>query len=297
MSPQDDNRDRIAKRRIRQVFEYLKALHEHRNPAIRQVSEQRWSMWLDDLPRHPAIERPARMVAGETSETESTDSETYFVLRVRRPRLTPAPPPPDTLRDWIQPGWDDIRQPAVHVESINVRSPEGPTVTVRFDDDPERSALLDEWQRRRAEWQTAELPAKAAMSVFDRLYELHGRLTRDAEKFELVVGDGILSWSQPDGSLYHPVVLQKVQLTFDPVIPEFRIVDADADSELYTAILQSIPNVDPRALRTSREELESGGYHPLALETSGLLAGLVNRLSAQGRILDDGRPPPGSTIH
>jgi len=34
-----------------------KALNQHRNPAKRQIREQLWSLWLHDLPEHPAIKR------------------------------------------------------------------------------------------------------------------------------------------------------------------------------------------------------------------------------------------------
>ena len=73
----------VAKPRIRQVFEYLRALNDHRNPAVRQVREHPWHFWLDDLPDHPAVD----LIAGRPrpASWENDDMERdigNYVLRV-----------------------------------------------------------------------------------------------------------------------------------------------------------------------------------------------------------------------
>jgi very-short-patch-repair endonuclease len=211
-------------------------------------------------------------------------------MRVTRPQLTTAPPPPEEIREWLLAGWDSPENDVQHLEKINIVDKDGSTRTISFGDDGRRRDELDQWIKARAEWVEAELPARAAMRVFDRLYGLHVRLEREAERFDLVVGDGILSWDQDDGSIYHPLLLQRVQLVFDAKQPEFRIVDAAFGSELYTGLFQSLSAVDPRLLRSRREEFEAGGYHPLDEEVSGLLSGLANQLSAQGSFLGKLRP-------
>ncbi len=286
----DAEQTRIAKQRIKQIFEYLKALNEHRNPAIRQVREQPWSIWLDDLPSHPSIEFPQRVARPMAVEGEENTGEPSFLLRVRRPKLTTAPTPPDEIRGWLRPGWDDPQKVVEPLESLNQRDPEGETFTVRFEDDPARRTVLEHWLKRRQTWKDAELPARAAMSVFDKLYALHGQMEREAERFDLVMGVGVLSWQQQEGNIYHPILLQRVQLVFNAQQPEFVIVDADFGSELYTGLLQSVSGVDPRMLRARREDFEVAGYHPLDVEASGLLEGLVNQLSAQGAFVGDRRP-------
>ena len=99
MSQESHDQTQIAKQRIQRVFEYLKAFNEHRNPSVRQVREQPWSMWLEDLASHPTIEFPQRTLR---ASTEDDPSSTEFVLRVRRPRLTTAPPPPDEIKEWLR---------------------------------------------------------------------------------------------------------------------------------------------------------------------------------------------------
>src|SRR2546430_1141897 len=134
------------------------------------------------------------------------------------------------------------------------------------------------------------------MELFEKLYEIRGQIEREGEKLELVLGDGILSWERGEGSVFHPILLQRLQLEFDPTVPEFSIVEADSPVELYSALFQSMPDVAGRALAKARQELEHGRYHPLAGgETSGFLRSLAVQLSPQGEFRDgESAIPPGA---
>ena len=83
---------RIGRNRLSRVFQYLEALNQHRNPAKRQIREQLWTLWLKDLPDHPAIQR-GRPRNGQENKTDannpsSTREEEDFILKVARPKLT-----------------------------------------------------------------------------------------------------------------------------------------------------------------------------------------------------------------
>jgi very-short-patch-repair endonuclease len=291
MSELPQSQNEVGKLRIKQVFEYLKALNDHRNPSVRQVKGHPWHLWLDDLPDHPTIELQAvhPQKARDTDEGEELTTPLYL-FRVRRPKLTRSPSPSAELHDWLHAGWDDPENDARFHLSRNQVDLQGETVTVQFDDNPARPATFAPWQQKREKWRVAERPARQAMEVFEKLYALHGKLERESELFDLVVADGLLSWQRPEGSIYHPLLIQRVQLEFDSKVPEFRIIDADVGCELYTSLFQTISDVDPTMLAARRQELENGGYHPLSLESSAFLQGLVNHISPQGAFLDKGRP-------
>jgi len=284
----------VCASRIKQVFEYLKALNDHRNPAVRQVKEYPWHYWLDHLPDHPTVELQAVLPQkkSETDEGEQAKSP-LCLLRVRRPQLTPPPSPPAEIHDWVHAGWDDPDNDARFQVSRNQADRHGETITVPFDDNPARPAAFSLWQQKREKWRVAERPARQAMAVFEKLYALHGKLERESELFDLVIADGLLSWQRPEGSIYHPLLIQRVQLEFDSKTPEFRIIDADVGCELYTSLFQTISEVDPSMLAARRQELENGGYHPLSLDSSAFLQGFANHIASQGAFLDKGRPDQG----
>src|SRR5713101_6375390 len=291
----DAEKIRVARDKLTRVFRYLEALNQHRNPAKRQIHEQPWSFRLRDLPDHPSIRRGAgkagysKMETGKSQGTE--DGGANFVLKVQRPRLTRAPEPPEEIAAWLEDGWADpsngftLRQTPEEAEN----SAEPRIVT--FASDPARPASLERWKLLRDEWVKTEKPARAAMKVFETFYALYGRIDREAERVELILGDGILSWRRTEGGIYHPILLQRLQLQFDASVPEFTLSEADHPVELYSALFQSMNDVDGRAIGRCREELDEGGFHPLVNgSTSAFLKRLVVLLSPRGEFLEDRAP-------
>lgn len=288
---------RIGRERLLHVFQYLEALNQHRNPAKRQIRDQLWHLWLNDLPDHPAIQRGRACTSDEnksgTSNTSAASGreDEDFILKVSRPKLTPPPDPPVEVKSWLESGWDDpAKEPTVR-KTKNEQNNSGETVLVRFEDDSDRTAVFESWKLTRDEWAKNEKPARSAARVFEAFYELYGRIEREAERVELVLGDGILSWRRQEGGVFHPVLLQRLQVAFDPATPEFRITETEHPVELYSALFQSMSEVDGRSIGRCREELEQGNYHPLGdNNTTGFLKRLVVQLSPRGEFLDEGAP-------
>src|SRR5215471_9692536 len=172
----------VARARIRRIFQFLDAYVQLRNPVVRRIAEQPWTLWLRDLPTSPSVSRP---------DTEKPDER--FIFRVRRPTATPCPRPPHELEGWLLAGWD---QPGTDLrlrDTLEIVEG-GKTHALRFDDERSRTRGLEKWRAERATWEKSELPERAALELFERLYALHGQIEREAEKIELLVGDGILDW-------------------------------------------------------------------------------------------------------
>lgn len=286
----------VGRKRIGQVFRYLEALNQLRNPVVRQVSEQPWVLWLRRLPDHPSIRRgtfadtaSGSALIDKTGDAPEPASADDFVLRVRRPIIRPAPIPPEEIAQWLRAGWADIDGQVEVSASRNATDDNGETIIVRFWDDPQRPMLLATWKTRRDLWAVNERPAREALKVFERLYELRGRIEREGERVELVLGDGILNWRRPDGGIHHPILLQRLQLEFDPDVPQFFLRETDHPVELYSALFRAVPEVDFRAISRCRDELEAASYHPLGWDDiSGFLHSLVTQLSAHGEFVEEG---------
>jgi very-short-patch-repair endonuclease len=272
---------RSARDKITRVFRYLEALNQHRNPVQRNLGGQLWNIWLRDLPVHPSID----MGAG-TRNDSAEPSEGLFVFKVRRPKLSSPPDPPRQIAPWLKDGWDDPAKDAAFHETRDEPT-DSSEARLSFAADPGRLQAFRHWQSLRNEWLDSERPARAAMKIFEMLYELYGRLEREAEQVELILGDGILSWRRTEGNIYHPVLLQRLQLEFNPAIPEFTVSEADHPVELYSALFQSLSDVDGCAMGRCREELEQGGFHPLGDDsTSCFFKRLVVQLSPRGEVVE-----------
>ncbi len=289
---------RIGRDRLLRVFRYLQALNQHRNPVIRQIREQPWTLWLRDLPDHSSIRRgialsESRRTLKRDENVQAMDrpAEEEFVLKVGRPTLTRSPSPPDEIEPWLEEGWNSPSK-EVSVRATPSKTHEHKEArVVRFEEDPNRVSAFERWKLIREEWAKNERPARAAMKVFETLYELYGRIEREAERVELVIGNGILRWRRKEGDIFHPVLIQSVQLEFNPNVPEFTISETEHPVELYAALFQSLADIDGRAMGRCREELEQGNYHPLGDEsTCGFLRRLGVVLSPHGQFVGSGTP-------
>ena len=282
-----------------QIFRYLQALNQLRNPTKRDIQEQAWTMWFHDLPNHPCIRRSAiasraneiddgsdnQLLEGQKDDKGVADD---FILKVRRPTLLEPPEPPRELLPWLQNGWQRIDGQVVVTSTYanveNRSTVNGQTRPPSFEDDPRLKQVLENWMAMRAKWVEDEKPAYLTMSIFEKLYALQAQIERESERLELIVGDGLLSWQPKDGNpINHPVLLLRLELHFNPEIPEFILVQTDRPPELYTALFQSIPGVNASALSGCRNDLDLYGWHPLGgEETSTFFKRLVTLLSPYG---------------
>jgi hypothetical protein len=126
--------DSLGRDRLLRVFRFLEALNQHRNPTARQIREQLWTLWVDDLPDHPTIQlgRPRRENNLKKPVPPNERDEESFILRVSRPKLTPPPDPGSELKTWFESGWEDpFKSPSVR-SSRNEAGRERNTVLVKF---------------------------------------------------------------------------------------------------------------------------------------------------------------------
>ena len=256
----------IARARIRRIFQFLDAYVQLRNPVVRRISEQPWTLWLRELPDSPSVSRP-----------DADKPEDRFIFRVRRPLLTPCPRPPEELKHWLLTGWDQPGATPRVRDSLDVTEGGKPR-TVRFADDQSRAKALEKWKLLRDAWEETERPERAALELFERLYALHGQIEREAEKIELLVGDGILNWRVEEGAIHHPILLKRIELVFNPEVPEFSLAETDNVSELYAALFSASRKVDGRMLQNRIEELEKHPYHPLDRDATAYLKGVLGSL-------------------
>jgi len=270
----------LALDRVKQIFRFLKAFAERDVPLRRTLAEQEWTMRLAELPTHASVQiGVVEMAAPATGAAAEDATSDLPLLRVARPRLTNPPPPPEQIVVWLAGKYDDPGARPVVRESRSIAAPrsEDPPRVERFDAEPTRVNEFANWRLQWETWAELEAPARQALRVFERLYALLGRIERDSERVELVLGDGRLRRRTPEGSIDHPVLLQRVELEFDASAPEFRVIDADRAPELYGAVLAGDDGVSGEKLNALQRELETAGFHPLARDGTG---GFLRRLSA-----------------
>ena len=276
---------KIAQSRLTQVFRFLKALTELRNPVPRDLSTYSYILWLDKWPAHPTImiQRGDR----EASEDETdVDVEMEPTIRVQRGQLTACPNPPVGLDGWLKPTWQSVDAEVEVLQSRNFVNKETETITIQFVDDPARVNALNLWKTTREKWAVAERPAIEARQLFERLYALWTTIQREGDRVELVLAEGMLE--EATQLIRHPVLLQRINFEFDPAVPEFRFSTGTEKVELHRALLRLVPTIEGRMIAHFDTQLEKRPVEPLGGEsTTGFLRAVVQGLFTDGEFIED----------
>lgn len=287
--------NRTAREKVTRLFRFLNEFAAIRFPFPRDVERERTHLWLAGFPEHPAIEIQ-RIVPEEYDPSEG--SEPLALIRIRRPRLSMPPSLPQELQGWVQSPWDHpFGEPKVYTER-SIAARDGRSIIVRFDEDERRVREWRAWLHRWRVWASAERIARKAMEIYEAFHGLYGELEREGERYELVLADGVLSWSGPWGFIYYPIIHLPVQLEFDASRAEFVIRETGRNPELYTAPLRDAPLANPRLLSRIQDELSAGQLfvHPLEEgETAGFLRRLAQSLAPGGQYLGSTLPDRDAT--
>lgn len=245
-----DNRIEAARPKITQLFNFFKAVEQRRAPIVRDIANQPWTLRISDLPAHDTL-RLLRPVP---------DDGTWLIFR--KPETHPCPGPGDRLRPWLVAGWENPELSDVSHKTERVDYVGDEPISISFES---QSGLKGEfliWEAKRNLWKVSEQPAIAALRVWERLFALHSQLEREGEAWELILGEGIFNWKRPLGDLHHPILLQRVELSFDPQNREFQVSNIEVPPELYSALF-SDDECAGLPIKHWQEELGQGELHPL----------------------------------
>jgi len=259
----------LGRERLTNLFEYFKAVEHRRRPRIVSLNDQHWSLSLSDLPNHSNV----------ALDPTRTLNEDGAWLRIKKPKRTNAPVPPAELDPWLHRGWESpsLDDPRINLSrSIQLN---GVFSDVRFDSEQRRVSQFSTWLVQWRMWAKDEIVVRKVEAIWEQLFSIHADLTREGERLELILGDGVLSYSEGGTQVFHPLVLRGVSRFYDPVEKEFWLADKDGAPELYSPVFgaDSFASFDVKKWRKS---LEDQDLHPLdESPLTHFLKGLIGTLA------------------
>lgn len=282
--------------KVRQLYSFLKEANQIQHRPVRRLADQQYVIRLNEIPRHPSAQliRPVKV--------ENSIEVPDILIRVSRPVLTKCPSPPISCFEWLLPSWDDPNLNPEVAESKNVVenqiNDDGEqvevTLTILFSENEQRVQDFNNWVLERKKWTEPEILARGAMKFFENFYGLYSTIEKEGEKLELLIADGFLSWKTESGIdgaviIQHPVLLKRVELKFNPNIPEFTIHETERDVELYSNIFLDLRDIESNSIRNRKNELEISQYHPLGWDdTAAYLKSIALTISpTNGEFVDE----------
>lgn len=265
--------------RLNSIFNFLKDYNELSNPVITEIDKQRWSLKLSNLPQ----------IKDVWCIYHVQDNKSNLILEVIRPVLEPCPSPAPIIYDWIEGKWNNLH--VEHIQNkekliIEIELEDGAVTHTEefFNEMSERVEFFDEWVVKRNNWRTIELPKQQGLDLYNNLFKLYSDIKKEAESVELLLGDGHIRWNTEERRIDHPVLLQKIQLEFNPDKPSFLLKCDELKTELYTPMLRVISSINQSMLSEAAQEIEENVYHIADVSnTKGFFQRLVSVLDEKGK--------------
>src|SRR2546427_306383 len=240
--------------KIRQIFRFLQELHQVKSPPLIDTAQYEWKISYDAVPRFASVQRG--------------DADSGFILKAARPAESHCPKPSIAIEKWLKSGWEQFGvEPELYPRRKTPRV-NGEAAAELFEQSPERVEAFEKWYEQKREWEKSEEPLRDALNVFLDLFDLYGKFERESETLQLFVADGILRIKKHDVLIHHPILLQRVELVFNPSVPEFLIKESPEGPELYTPLLR-YAGIDGKAIQQLREQIARDSLHPLDAQATG----------------------------
>ena len=297
------------------LYTFLKAFAQLRTRPVRDIATYEREgevIWAADIPREPGCETIAwrRQAAGDDDD-DAPDAEdgagaAADWLEIRRPRMTPAPEPPDTVGEWVQ--REQVEDSSLELPELRSTIPDESEddPPLRIEDHPDVQAAWDDWVEAQW-WQWAEQDRRdrAVRRVYTDLFAMRQRQEGLGETYEVVFGLGFLTWQPRNGPpVRRHVVTARADIDFDAESGTLTVNAAAEGAEpvLEQDMLDPADHPDPGELRSIKETLEQIGASlwdvgPL----DGLLKGWVHAWSPDGAYSDSlerpGQAGPAPLVH
>ena len=232
-----ENKDKLTG-----LFTYIKELYAQKYQVVTDIKKQDWYTFLDEIPtdddniQFHYVDRTE-----EKSEEELTDNN--YILSVTKPEFTVCPKPPTSLIGWLSSGWDKYTNVARYIEYKEVGEKEEGKQS-RFVDDNKRVTDYTSWIKARDYWVSEQGKIDATRKFYNDLYMNYVNLERESETIEFMVGQGLLSENTKYNDTFHPVLLKRLRIDFDPSRNRLSIIDTNVESDIYTMLLQGIDYIN-----------------------------------------------------
>lgn len=135
-----------------------------------------------------------------------TTNDTEKICSITKPKHEQCPIPDTEISVWIKPGWQKSKNEVTIINTINDE---------KFNDNPKRISLYEEWLNKRQNWINEEFYKEKVLELFNKLSKIIDDFNLDFDKQELLISTGLISIPQIDKKINYPILTQKVSIKFD----------------------------------------------------------------------------------
>lgn len=284
---------KVIRDRAVRLFTFLKELAQLKTKVTRDLTAYDNVVWFNDVPQYKSI---FSVLSGE----QLGERQDEVWLEVRRQKEPQKPPIPTSCLKWLNRSSEDndpLVQPSLKPE-ISTDDAQGSLD--RLDNYPE---IVNEWahyiQESWQPWSEAYKTWKAANDLYYRLFSIHEQIKKLGERYELILGLGLLTWETPQNQIVRRhLIVGDAYLIFDADRAKFILQGAPEGVKLrfeLEMVEQSYrpPPEQEKELECMLSSVEESPWD--REQINKILRSWIQSVRADGIYADSLIPPKGCT--
>ncbi len=298
---QSSNEDVLRDRAVR-LFKFLRELALLKSKIVRDLSEYEKVVWFDDVPEYKGC------FSVLSPESDKLQDSTWLEIRQSPEPRRPAIPP--SCGRWLEEETiedEPYAEPRLRDEIVigNFRLNNNPTSNTQeqtelLSDHPE---ILQEWERWKQDnwrpWVETHINWKAVDEVYFQLFSIHQQLKKLGERYELLLGLGLLTWETPNNQIIRRhIIVGDAHLSFDAYRAKFELqaapegvklhLETDMIEQSYLPSLEQLKELESWLSLTQESPWNKE-------EVDKILKSFINSVSPHGIYSDSLCPPDKPT--
>ncbi len=268
------------------LFDYLKAMQKQNESIVLNYEDyagDEWHKLISELPFDDTENIDFNYCDYVQNGDYGALEEKTYILKVHNPLLESCPEPPEKLRPWLLPGWDDyLEEQPVLQEKIAIKGTT-PVQYRSFNSVFDSELMYKKWLAKRDVWRKRQLILSKTKNLFNELFVNRQNLLKADGELELLIANGMLRIKKQK-QICHPILLKRVGIEFDTQKNDIYVKDVDSNSIFNIELFNDVEGIAQTVVQRADNENANNQYYPFDRnEARAFLERTIHELSPEGR--------------
>lgn len=288
------------KERVIALYNYISEVAKSSKVVKIKVDEEKWSYYLDNLPKHKNV-----ILKYRDLENQDAIQEDDMILQIKKPNFIKPLIIEKELLEWMIGDWKDYKAKVEIKESkiietfiLNDQGKNEKISAIKTIPEEIKEKIYKELEKRKL-WVDEQLLIDRTRGIFDSLYIQYLELNKATETLEMLVGNGIVKISNKNVS--YPILLKRIKIEFEAENNVITILDTGSDEnfslEFYTSFLNGIEDINLESTLELEKKVQEKNLHPMDKNSiKNFFREFIHKLSAKGQFSEDMEIPDQEAI-
>lgn len=268
------------KEKVISLYNYISEVTKNSKSINRNISEEKWSYFLNNLPIHQNI-----------IYNDFYDENNEIILSIKKPNFLKPLIIEKEFLTWISGDWKNFKDKITIKEERIIERVSFEEGTLPFISEIEKIAddvknqIIKKIEKRNI-WVEEQKKIEKIRNIFDDLYIQYLDLNKESDTLELLLANGLVKIKS--SNIYYPILLKKVKIDFyaeDNILKIKNLIlsEEENNTQLYTEFLNEAENINLTNILKLAEKIKEKNIYPLNEdETDNFFREFIHELSMNG---------------